>query len=92
MGAQRITRHEGARYKVMGVDSDLWETLTHIRYTCEHVRFPRPIGRLTAKPFERELELQMRVRDDAALERQSEVVGHGGRPTGEERANSWSDG
>ena len=45
MGAQRITRHEWARYKVMGVDSDLWETLTHIRYTCEHVRFPRPIVR-----------------------------------------------
>ena len=45
MGAQRITRHEGARYKVMGVDSDLWETLTHIRYTCEHVRFLRPIVR-----------------------------------------------
>ena len=45
MGAQRITRHAGARYKVMGVDSDLWETLTHIRYTCEYVRFPRPITR-----------------------------------------------
>ena len=29
----------------MGVDSDLWETLTHIRYTCEHVRSPRPIVR-----------------------------------------------
>ena len=39
MGAQRITRHTAAKYKVMGVDSDLWETLTHIRYTCEHVRF-----------------------------------------------------
>ena len=45
MGAQRITRHEGARYKVMGVDFDLWETLTHIRYTCEHVRFYRLIVR-----------------------------------------------
>ena len=45
MGAQRITRHEGARYKVMGFDSDLWETLTHLRYTCKHVRFPRPIVR-----------------------------------------------
>ena len=43
MGAQLITTHAGARYKVMGVDSDLWETLTHIRYTCEHVRFFRLI-------------------------------------------------
>ena len=49
MGAQRITRHEGARYKVMGVDSDLWETLTHLRYTCEHVRFFQPNVRGEAK-------------------------------------------
>ena len=45
MGAQRFTIYERARYKVMGVDSDLWETLTHIRYTCEHVRFYQPIVR-----------------------------------------------
>ena len=45
MGAQRITRHGGAKYKVMGVNSDLWETLTHIRYTCEHVHFFHPIVR-----------------------------------------------
>ena len=45
MGVQRITRHAGARYKVMRVDSDLWETLTHFRYTCEHVRFDGPITR-----------------------------------------------
>ena len=49
MGAQRITRHEGARYKVMGVDYDLWETLTHLRYTCEHVRFFQPNVRGEAK-------------------------------------------
>ena len=39
MGAQRITTHAAAKYKVMGVDSDLCRPLTHIRYTCEHVRF-----------------------------------------------------
>ena len=43
MGAQRITKHAAAKYKVIGVDSDLWETLTHIRYTCEHVHFSQPI-------------------------------------------------
>ena len=42
---ERITTHGEARYEVMGVDDDLWETLTHIRYTCEHVRFTRPIVR-----------------------------------------------
>ena len=43
MGAQRITTHAGAKYKVMGVDSDLCRPLRHIRYTCEHVRFFRLI-------------------------------------------------
>ena len=31
LDAQHITTHAAAKYKVMGVDSDLWDTLTHIR-------------------------------------------------------------